>query len=62
VRRGQIPTQRVHRGDADPAQEAEAQPNQKLQQLPGETITCEYKASLVVLFLKCAGTELRGLQ
>lgn len=38
---GQIPPQRVHRGNANPPQEVEAQPNQKLQQLPGETVTCE---------------------
>lgn len=38
---GQISPQRVHRGNANPPQEAEAQPNQKLQQLPGETVTCK---------------------
>lgn len=37
----QIPAQRVHRGNTNPAKEAEAQPNQKLQQLPGETVTCK---------------------
>lgn len=42
---GQIPPQRVHRGNANPSQEAEAQSNQEFQQLPGETVTCKFTPS-----------------
>lgn len=42
---GQIPPQRVHRGNANPSQEAEAQSNQEFQQLPGETVTCKFAPS-----------------
>jgi len=45
VRRGQVPPQRVHRGDADPSEEAEAQPDQKLQYLPGEAAAGEWWGS-----------------
>lgn len=42
---GQIPPQRVHRGNSNPSQEAEAQSNQEFQQLPGETVTCKFTPS-----------------
>ena len=50
---GQIPPQRVHRGNANPTQEAEAQPNQKLQQLPGETVTCKSNVPHRYLLMWC---------
>lgn len=46
MRRGQIPSQRVHWGDAGASEEAETQPHQDFQHLPGEAVAGEWpKAS-----------------
>lgn len=49
---GQVPPQWVHWGNTHPPQETQAQPNQELLQLPGETATCK-SAIMLFLWLLC---------